>query len=415
MSANITRTGKLNVLSRLKQSRSARLLALGLATVPSLLATGCAKIQRFDLKRSWQSAPSYHQRVGTQIEYPSVSSCLEPAAASIPRPLTLENPAELQTQDLTLEEAIQMALSSGDVLRSLGGSVVQAPQGSLTKYNPAIVESNPLGGVEAALSAFDAQVASQLFWQKIDQPRNVPVGGIFQNFFVPVVDQKLANFNYQISKTTATGAQFTARHNVAFDSNNSPARRFTGDFIGFFEAEYRQPLMQGAGVEFNRIAGPNSQIGQYNGVLIARINTDISLADFESGIINFISDVERAYWELYFTYHNLEAVTAGRNSSLLTWQRVKELERVGARGGDAAAVAQSRSQYYQFDVQLKEALTGPNGLYAAEQQLRYLLGMPATDGVLFKPSSDPAMAEVIFDWDNSVRDALTQRVEVRRP
>ena len=72
-------------------------------------------------------------------------------------------------------------------------------------------------------------------------------------------------------------------------------------------------------------------------MLIARINTDISLADFENGVINFINDVEAAYWELYFAYHNLEVRVAGRNTSLLTWQRIKELQNVGARGGDAAA------------------------------------------------------------------------------
>ncbi len=122
-----------------------------------------------------------------------------------------------------------------------------------------------------------------------------------------------------------------------------------------FEAEYRQPLLRGAGIDYNRIAGPNSPIGQYNGVLIARINTDVSLADFEAAIIEFVNSVETAYWALYFAYHDLEARVAGRNSSLLTWQRIKELQKVGARGGDAAAEAQARSQYYNFDVQVKEA------------------------------------------------------------
>ncbi len=167
-------------------------------------------------------------------------------------------------------------------------------------------------------------------------------------------------------------------------------------------------------MDFNRIAGPNSPVGQYNGVLIARINTDISLADFEAGIIDFINDIEAAYWDLYFAYHNLESQVAGRNSALLTWQRTKELQKAGARGGDAAAEAQARSQYYQFDVLVKEALTGPNGLYTAEQALRYLIGFPPTDGTLLKPTSDPMLGEVVYDWDEALREALTQRVEIRR-
>ena len=71
--------------------------------------------------------------------------------------------------------------------------------------------------------------------------------------------------------------------------------------------------VRGAGVDYNRIAGPNAAIGQYNGVLIARINMDVSLPDFERGIITFVTDVETSYWELLFVYHNLETVVAWSN------------------------------------------------------------------------------------------------------
>ncbi len=194
---------------------------------------------------------------------------------------------------------------------------------------------------------------------------------ILQQFQVFTTEQTAAVFNYEIAKRTATGARFAARNVVNYDLANNPNRLFSGVYTGWLEAEYRQPLMRGAGTDFNRIAGPGSVVGQYNGVLIARINTDISLADFEQGVVNFVNDVETAYWQLYFSYHDLEARVAGRNSSLLTWQRLKELQKVGARGGDAAAEAQARSQYYNFDVQVKDALSGPNGLYASEQSLRY--------------------------------------------
>lgn len=367
-------------------------------------------MRTFKLADNWDATPSYHSRVATKIEYPNVTSCLQPEATSAIEPLSLENPADLPAIELTLDDAIQMALTQSEILRSLGGSVVQASAATATKFDPAITETNPNGSVEAALSAFDAQVAGQLFWQK----NNVPNNTTFLVFQPVALEQTASTFNYEISKRTATGANFSARHAVQYNRNNSPARFFASDFVGWFEAEYRQPLMRGAGLDYNRIAGPNSGLGQYNGVLIARINADISIADFEAGIISFINDVETAYWELYFAYHSLEAQVAGRNSSLLTWQRIKELQKVGARGGDAAAEAQARSQYYNFDVQVKDALTGANGLYAQEQRLRYLLGMPATDGSLLKPVSEPMQGEVIYDWNAAIGDALTNRVEIRR-
>ena len=385
---------------------------LGWIAASIAVTTGCAKIHRFHFQES--TSPSYYKSVSTQIEYPSVKSCLTPEVVTTPAPLAMENPADIVTRDIQLDEVIRLALQNSDILRSLGGSIVQAPAGIVTNFDPAITETNPLGGVEAALSAFDAQVTSQLYWQKNNRPNNIAVNPVLQQFQVFSTEQTAAVFNYEIAKRTATGARFAARNVVNYDLTNTPNRLFRSAYTGWLEAEYRQPLLRGAGVDFNRIAGPNSGIGQYNGVLIARINTDISLADFEQGIITFINDVETAYWNLYFSYHDLEARVAGRNSSLLTWQRVKALQKVGARGSDAAAEAQARSQYYNFDVQVKDALSGRTGLYASEQSLRYLMGLPASDGSLLKPISQPMEGEVILDWNSSLNDALTRRVEIRR-
>lgn len=398
-------------VTRKRRLRGAKLRWL----VACLMATtGCSQTQRFHFTDSWDSAPSYHASLATQIEYPNVRSNLIPQVAGAPRPLTIENPSELPSRELPLDEAIETALANSDILRTLGGSVVQTPLNARTNFDPAITESNPLSGVEAALSAFDTQATGQLFWQVNDRPNNTLINPILQNFQRAVLQQTNAQFNYELAKRTATGARFAARHNIAYDLTNTPNRLFSSAYTGWFEAEYRQPLLRGAGVDFNRIAGPNSTIGQYNGVLIARINTDITLADFEQGIITFINDVETAYWELHFAYHNLETIVAGRHSALLTWQRVRELEKVGARGGDAAAVAQASANYYTFDVHVRDALTGTNGLYASEQRLRYLMGLPPTDGQLIKPTSQPMDGEVVFDWDSALSDALTRRVEIRR-
>jgi outer membrane protein TolC len=391
-------------------NKKARLLRWLVATLA--VGAGCAKVHRFHFQEA--AVPSYHRSISTQIEYPNVKSCLQDKVVSTPAPLTLENPAELQMREVSLEEVIQIALQNSDILRSLGGAVVQAPAGIRTQYDPAIVESNPLGGVEAALSAFDAQIVSELYWQKNNRPNNIRTNAVVQQFQVFALDQTAAIFNYEIAKRTATGARFAVSNNVNYSLSNAPNQLFTSAFTGWLQAEYRQPLLQGSGVQFNRIAGPTSGIGQYNGVLIARINTDISIADFEQSIITFVNDVETAYWELYFAYHSLDAQVSGRNSSLLTWQRIKELQKVGARGGDAAAEAQSRSQYFSFDVQVKDGLGGTNGLYASEQNLRYLMGLPATDDVLLKPVSLPMEGEVILDWDSALNEALVRRVEIRR-
>ncbi len=309
----------------------------------------------FDRFQAWQSSAdkSYYQSFVNQVEYPDVASCPQPGLESTPLPLSIQNPAELPVWELTFQEVLTNSLQSSQIFRDLGGTIVQGSNAALTVYDPAVVESNPLNGVEAALSAFDAQLSTQLFWQKNNSPNNQ----FFQGLFPATSEQTTGNYISSLSKTAATGTTFSLNTNVIYDRNNRPNQLFDSSFVGWIEAQARQPLLQGSGVTFNRIAGPNAAIGQYNGVLIARINTDVSLADFERGVISLIRDVETAYWELYYAYRNLDAQILGRDSSLRTWQRINELQKVGMRGGEADAEAQARSQYYLFETQVTEALT----------------------------------------------------------
>lgn len=355
---------------------------------------------------------SYHDDVGMMIEYPDVQECYSPtrgAAESAAPPLALQNPAEVPKWELALEEAIQLAVADSPVIRSIGGSVVNLPDAAQTVFDPAIVDTNPLGGVEAALSAFDAQWTSQLFWNKVDRPLNSQPALFFQP---RVSQQTTATFDATVTKQTAQGAQFALRHNVFYNRSNQPFRVFPSDFTGLLQAEWRQPMMRGAGVLYNRIAGPNSPIGQYRGVLIARINDDVALTNFEQGVIQLVSDVEQAYWELYFAYRNLEALQRGRESTLQTFQYTEMRVRIGAESADVEA--QARSQYFQFQAQVENALSGPAGLYELEQRLRYLMGQAPSDGRLILPVSDPLTTRVVFDWEDALAQAAERRVEVRR-
>jgi outer membrane protein TolC len=78
-------------------------------------------------------------------------------------------------------------------------------------------------------------------------------------------------------------------------------------------------------------------------VLIARLNTDVSLADFESAVIQLVSDVENAYWELYFAYRDLDAKLAARRQAYDTWRQIHVLFNQGPGGQlEASAEAQAR-------------------------------------------------------------------------
>ncbi len=411
-------------MDRLRQSLSILLAAL------MVTPTGC-RLQKPAALNACVPAGLYEQ-VASEIDYPAESACTQAgeaeSIASLP-PRTLSTDAAPQYQDITLEEVIHTALENSKVLMDLGGTVVRAPSTTRTIYDPAIVEADPRYGVEAALSEFDAQFSTSAFWEKNDRALN-------NEFFgggTRLLQQDASVIQAAITKRAATGSQFTIRHNIDYDANNAPGNFFPSAWNVNLEAEVRQPILQGSGIQFNRIAGPDQPVGVYNGVLIARLNADVALTDFEVAVRDLVSNLENAYWDLYYGYRVLDARVEARDAALDTWRKVRALYEEGRQGGEADKEAQAREQYFRFQQEVLNALSGeayestrnwnglPSGAFRttqgvllAERRLRLLMGLSASDGRLLRPSDEPVLAKVCFDWDQVVREATTRRVELRR-
>ena len=395
----------------------------------TLVASGCAPRQPFYF---FEDGDLSHY-VGSiqKLEYPDSDQPPLDEAAGAVEPLTLSNPSFDNVWELSLEEAIRTSLENGKVLRNLGGrfasfggprpqtgepavSLLTSPQQTPTIYDPAITETEPFRGVEAALALFDAQLTSSLTWERQNRPQNVnPTGAL-------IFQQKLlgdqGNWTSGIQKRTATGATWGFANSTIYDNNNSPIREIPATWTTNYDFSFNQPLLQGAGVTYNRIAGPDpfdNLFGRplFRGVLLARINADISLADFEAGVRNLISDTEQSYWELYFAYRNLEARKAGRDSSLEAWRKVHALYVEQSRGGEADKEAQAREQYFFFRSEVEQALTD---VYRCENRLRYMMGISASDGRLIRPADEPTTARISFDWQQSLVEALSRSAELRK-
>ena len=363
------------------------------------------------------------QSVATEIEYPDVED-VESKVAGTAAPNSLASNKAPKFAELTLQGAIRKALSNSTVLRDLGGTVLRAPEAIATIHDPAINETNPIYGLDAALSAFDTTFAASGYFENNDRALN-------NSFFgggTRVLIQDLAEMQVELSKQSATGATYTLRKNLDYDNNNAPGNQFFSAWTVNMEAEFRQPLLQGAGVEYNRIAGPNGRPGLNSGVLLARLNTDVALADFEAAIARLVSDVENAYWHLYVSFRELDAKIAARNRALETWRRINSLFQTNRRGGEAEKEAQAREQYFRLESEVQVALSGrpfesggsrnnvgqEPGVYSAERRLRLLLGLRINDGRLLRPTTEPTIARVLFDWNEVLVEALRRRPELRR-
>lgn len=389
-------------------------LVIGLAAA---LLAGCRPQQPFYLHDNGDL--SHYRKVSQEIEYPNVNVDSLGDVEGCTAPMTLKNTEPKEFWDLTLQEAHRCALENSKVMRQLGAAVIaqaggngpgspdfllRNAQGAPTVYDPAIVESDPRFGVETALSAFDAQFTTSMFWEKHDRPLNT-----FPS--VTIRKEDTGTFQAALQKVNAWGGTTSLTHNVTYLNSNDTLRLFPSDYNTNVEATWRQPLLRGAGVEFNQIAGPGGFQGFYLGVALARVNTDIALAQFEANVRNLVSDVENAYWELYFTYRNLDTVQKGLESALQTWQKVKALFDVSAKGGEAERLAQAEEQYFVFRSSVERALTS---LYKAEANMRYMMGIAAADGRLIRPSDEPTTARVAFDWHAIHSEALVRSVELRQ-
>jgi len=396
-----------------------------LLAVPVIWASGCRPQQPHYLFEDGDL--SHYLEQATDIEYADarVPSLDEVAVDGANRPLTLEHGIDPdKIVPISLEEAIRIALANSKIIRYFARSrEFEGVDGRLWKYmpehltnplsavrstyDPALAEADPLYGPEAALSAFDAQLKASLNWELNDRPQNVIQDPTVSQIILPTFQQDLGAFSAEISKTTASGGRFAIRHNVDYDWNNTPSRRWPSDWYTDVEAEFRQPLLQGAGVQFNRIAGPGATPGVYNGVVIARIRTDIALAEFEYDVCSLVRDVERAYWHLYARYHLFDSAKKARDSALGVWKRLYDLS--GHK--EDTSGSQAREQYLAY---LESAQVALNGLYAAENSLRYIMGISATDGRLLRPSDEPTTAKIEFPWPDIHYEAMARNVLLRR-
>jgi hypothetical protein len=407
-----------------------RLSALAVSLCCAFCLAGC----RWDLGRDFKAAATdgFYEAVASEIEYPAESDAtLASADASLaaPQPWTLTTEGTPQYQDVTLEEAIQLALANSRVLRDLGGAVIRSPGTTRTTLDPAVAETDPRFGIEAALSEFDAQFLTSMFWEKNDRALN-------NEFFgggTRILQQDAGVFQAAITKQAATGGRFTIRHNVDYDANNAPGNVFASAWNANVEMEVRQPVLQGSGVQYNRIAGLNPTPGVYNGVLIARLNADVALTEFETAVRDLVSNVENAYWDLYAGYRSLDARVAARDGALDTWRKIYALYQVDRVGGEAEKEAQAREQFYRFQQDVQNALSGEplemtrnwnglpggtfrttGGVLMAERRLRLMMGLPPSDGRLLRPADEPVIAQIAFDWEQVKADATTRRSELRR-
>jgi outer membrane protein TolC len=365
-----------------------------------LTATGCSPTQPFYLHEDGDL--SHYVATVTELENPDVEQVSLAEVTQARAPLTLSDSEFNNYRDVTLEECVSIALQNSKVIRNLGSltqftiadGLVARTGSSMTVYDPAVFESDPQYGVEAALSEFDAQFATNVFWEKTDRPQNSLIDAINPRLFV----RDLGQFEAELSKKTATGLTMSVKNETTYDANNNPSRAIYSDWSSTMSVQATQPLLRNSGAQVNRAP-----------LILSRIRTDIAITEFEAAVRNMLLDLENSYWDLQFSYRFLETAKIGRDSALGTWRQEYELTKGGK--GTSQGEAQSREQFFYFRSQTETAM---RDLLAAENRLRWLMGISPTDGELLRPVDRPTLARVEYDWPAAHSESLVRSAELRR-
>lgn len=353
----------------------------------------------------------FYNAVSTDYSQGSYDAMLGRFQAALPR--TVNDPDRVDHWSLTLAEAKRIAIENNKQILVLATQPGQA--GAI---------------VDLQLSQFDAFWSAGGAWGRENQPlaSNVAAAGTGQNavtidsfgnsgsqFFTSDVgglgvnattggatqaqNQSIPGQNvFEILKRNATGGTTNVNYSLGY-RNQDPIGGFTTvnpAWSSSVEANFTQPLLQGAGVEFNRAP-----------ILIARANFEQTVKNFDLGVQTLLRDVESLYWQLGYTYYDLYSREVGMQQALATWQKIKNEYNVGRASTED--VAQAREQFETFRA---ERIRAMQRVIDAERQLRFAMGMQSEDARRIIPADSPTQAQYEPDWSTAVLEAVSLRPDV---
>ncbi len=399
-----------------------KILPLAYLATTALALAGCSQTNEVHYFGETGETQYYLDRA-TKTDFALVETEQSAEAVGSLAPRTVLEERKDEIWSLPLSEAVHIGLQNNRIIRSRaafmseGNPILNSADRTPSIYDPSIQESGVLfggRGVESALAAFDTQLAAQMAWGRNETATNTRIPGPAAAEF----GAETADFGASLSKTFAYGGTVSLNHDVGYlGTPAGPNSLFGSVYAGSVGASYRHPLLAGSGAEFTRIAGPIANsfgglTGVSQGVVIARINNDVTITDLEENLTNFVKDVQDQYWELYLNYRLYDTTVTSRNSALRTWRDAKLKRDVGgAPGFTLEDEAQARDRYFETQAQSKLALSR---VYQTESALRRLIGLPVNDGRVIRPADEPIAAKYEPDWGSAIADGVTRRVELRR-
>lgn len=290
--------------------------------------------------------------------------------------------------NLPLQEALRIAMRNSDVVRLLDDGGVHSGQ---TSYDAAIACQR----TNAALAAFDVSLAASFFFNRINEPPD--------SFFGPGLSEPIrrdeGGFNAGLTKSWPLGTETKITYNPPVGYYYFPfgdTGSLNPTYNSNVEFALRQPLLRGAGVDFNTAP-----------ITIAQLRGSQSAWDFKAGLLGMVRSIEEAYWDLQAALIAQRAI----EEELPLAEEVVRIEQaqLEVQRAARAEVAKALTEYYGFR---QRAVEARSVAIQRELRLRNLLGLEPADGRIVIPVTQPGRAMVCLDTACTVAAALDNRPDV---
>jgi outer membrane protein len=303
-----------------------------------------------------------------------------PATASQQTPPGASAPAAPPVASLTLDEAIKLALD-----RNLDIAV--------QRQNPETFDYS-IAGLKALYRPIFLSTISQ---GSGTNPSNTTVQGAAAGVGITNV-MTLYNAGLTQSVERGGGSLLATVNNTRL-TTTSPTTLFNPVYTPNWSAQYTQPLLRNFKTDSNR-----------EQIVITKLNQDISEIQLQQTIINTVSNVRNAYWDLVF---GVQGVAVARRSVELADQLVKDNQtRVEIGTMAPIDVVQAQSQ---AATQRQNLVTAEGTQRTNELALKRLIVSGTSDpnwGASLDPVDHPDFNPEPIDVAAAVRRALDSRTDL---
>ncbi len=247
----------------------------------------------------------------------------------------------------------------------------------------------------AQLAQEEAKFQSVFFtdWQRND-------GNVFSDLVGgDAVDQNAFNAGVNIPLASGGTVTFSAPFSQASSDLGGILGSPTEDWQGGLSASMSQPLLRNAGVDVNTAS-----------IRVARWQGQIADAQTKLEAIRILAASDRAYWNFYSAYRELDVRRKQYEVAIEQLERAKRR----VRGGDAAEIEIIRAESGVGST-LQSIIVADATLRIRQRDLKRLMAradLPVAGSTPMKPSSEPNPVGLKLDASMLAKQAVAGRMEM---